>query len=303
MKATGLVVTNSQKQSLTIAVIMMMLSVAAYATQDVLVKLLPPEITIVQISFFRALFAFIPIFILGWMEYRPGLMKTTQWPLHIWRSLFSSLALLGFIGSFRLIPLAEAYSLSYSCPLFMTALSIPLLNEKVSVWGWATIMTGFAGVIVIMRPDAGLLDVGGGFALVGGMSYAISLIFVRSLTHHHRDSNTLIVTSFTLICCLLLLPFLPFNWVPMDQHTFGMLTVIGILGGSAQYAMTQAFRMAPVSKIAPFDYVSILWAVGFGYFIFGEVPEIYVILGGLMIIGSGLVILRSEKLKVAYDQN
>ncbi len=299
MNSESLVSQGSRNQSLRLAVLMMMISVATYATQDVLVKLLPPEIPVIQICFFRAVYAFIPIVGFTLIENPKTVFKTEQWGLHFWRSLFSCLALYCFIASFRLVPLAEAYTLTFSCPLFMTALCIPMLRERVPFWRWIAVISGFAGVLVMMRPGSGILEVGGMFALSGGFFYAISLIFVRQLSHHHQDSNTLIVGTFTVMSALLTLPFLPFVWQPVDVDVLPRLVLIGVLGGTAQYAMTQAFRMAPVSQIAPFDYVSLIWAVGFGYFIFHEIPDFYMIAGAVLIIGSGLLILKSEKLQTA----
>jgi drug/metabolite transporter (DMT)-like permease len=295
MSIDSLVRSDSRQQNLSFAVAMMMISVATYALQDVFVKLLPPEISVIQICFFRAVFAFVPIIALTLLENPRTVFKTDQWGLHFWRSLFSCFALFCFIASFRLIPLADAYTLTFSCPLFMTALCIPLLKEKVPFWRWVAVLTGFLGVIVMMRPGSGVLDVGGFFALAGGLFYAVSLIFVRKLSHHHQDSTTLIVSTFTLMSALLTAPFLPFVWVSLDIDSMSRLAIIGILGGTAQYAMTQALRMAPVSQLAPFDYASLLWAIGFGYFIFHDVPDLYMSLGASLIIGSGLVILRSEK--------
>lgn len=285
---------DARQQNLSLAIMMMMFSVAMYATQDVFVKLLPPEISVVQICFFRALFSFIPIGLLAFAENPGTLFKTDQWGLHFWRSLFALFALFCFIAAFRMIPLAEAYTLTFSCPFFMTALCIPLLKEKVPYWRWLAVFTGFSGVLIMMRPGAGVLQIGSLFAIAGGFFYAISLILVRKLSHHHQDSNTLIVATFCLLSVLLLLPLLPFVWQPMDLQTTLRLVLIGILGGTAQYGMTQAFRLAPVSQIAPFDYAALLWALGFGYFIFNEVPDTIMIFGGMLIVGAGLLILRSE---------
>lgn len=277
------------------AVLCMMFSVFFYALQDVLVKMLPSDMHVMQICFFRAIFALIPIFIYSLTEPSEKLLKTKNWSMHFWRSLFSSFALFCFIGSFRLIPLADAYTLSFSCPLFMVALCIPLLNEKVSLSLWLAVIAGFIGVLIMMRPGSDTLEVGGILALVGGFFYALSLIFVRKLSHQHQDSSTLIVLTFTVMSAFLTLPFLPFVWQPVDTQILWQLMTIGVLGGSAQLAMTQAFRLAPVSKLAPFDYASLIWAVAFGYLFFGEKPDTYVIAGALLIVSSGMMIMNMEK--------
>ncbi len=295
MAIASLVRRGSKQQNFRLAVGLMMVSVATYAMQDVLVKFIPPEISVIQICFFRAVFAFIPILAFAVLEDRNTMFKTEQWPMHFWRSLFSCLALICFIAAFRLMPLAEAYTLTFSCPLFMTALCIPMLRERVPLWRWIAVITGFLGVVIMMRPGSGILDMGGIFALVGGFFYSFSLILVRKLSHHHQDSSTLIVGTFTLMSAVLTLPFLLFVWQPMETEVLAKLVLIGILGGTAQFAMTQAFRLAPVSQIAPFDYAALLWAVAFGYIFFHEIPDVYVYLGAALIIGGGLAIVRSDK--------
>src|SRR5260221_2661305 len=137
---------KSPAQRLQRAVAFMMLSVATYAIQDVFVKLLPPEISVWQISFFRGIFALIPIAMVAFFEDKKPAFKTDHWKLHMLRSFFSCLALFFFIGAFRLIPLADAYTLTFSCPIFLAAFSIPLLKEKVPLANWLAILTGFCGV-------------------------------------------------------------------------------------------------------------------------------------------------------------
>jgi drug/metabolite transporter (DMT)-like permease len=295
MNISSMVRIDARPQNFSWAVGMMMLSVTTYACQDVFVKLMPSHISVMQICFFRSVFAMLPIIAFTIREDPRTVFKTDQWGLHFWRSLFSCLALFCFISAFRLIPLADAYTLTFSCPLFMTALCIPLLRETVPFWRWLAVLTGFGGVIIMMRPGYGVLEPGGLFALAGGFFYAISQVLVRKLSHHHQDSNTLIVITFTIMSGLLTVPFLPFVWQPLNAELLAKFALIGVLGGVAQYAMTQALRLAPVSKIAPFDYAALLWAVGFGYFIFHEIPHVYTVFGALLIIGSGFVIVRSEK--------
>ncbi len=270
----------------------MMLSVAMYAFQDVLVKSLPADISVAQIVFLRGIFAFIPIIALAFAENDLNL-RTSKWGLHLCRSLFSSLALICFIASFRMLPLAEAYTLTFSCPIFMTALCIPLLKEKVSLQRWLAIGLGFIGVLTMMRPGTATFQIGGGLALLGGFFYAISLIYVRALSS--TESNTLIVATFTLMSIVLSGICLPFSWTPIDHEIYVSFAIIGTLGGTAQYAMTQAFRLAPVSVIAPFDYASLLWALSLGYLVWGDLPDALMIAGGCTIIASGLYLIHHEK--------
>ena len=278
------------------AIMFMMLSVAAYATQDVFIKLLPSEISVIQICFFRGVFSFIPIIIFSRFEKKKQFLRTDSIWLHFWRSLVSTLALFCFIGAFRLIPLAEAYAITFSCPLFMTLLCIPILREKVSRQRWLAVITGFIGVLVVMQPGQEALQLGGLLALLGGLFYAISLVLIRHLSD--RDNNTMIIVTFNLMSTSICAALLPFNWEPFELEFLSHFVAIGVLGGCAQYAMTQAFRTGAVSAIAPFDYIALLWALGYGYFIWNEAPDVNTILGSVLIILAGLYIIRHERRSV-----
>ncbi|MFN7709376.1 MAG: DMT family transporter [Holosporales bacterium] len=276
----------------TAAVLFMMLSVGLYAVQDVIVKSLPTELHVVQISFFRSFFAFIPIFVIGYYERRQRIFKS-QWPIgHLVRATLSFLALLCFIHAFRTMPLANAYTFTFTAPLFLTLFSAPLLREKVSPARWGAVVVGFSGILIMLRPSGGL-SMDSLIALGGGVFYGLSLVYVRSLSS--TDSNTLIVLTFTLLSTFLSGLALPWFWQPMTLTTLALFACVGTLGGLAQYAMTQAMRLAPVSSIAPFDYAALLWAVLFDWIFFTTKPDVWMLLGGSIIIGAGLFLAKREK--------
>ena len=292
MFSNSLASLNVRQQNVNQAIGFMLISVALYASQDVLIKSLPVNLSLIQIVFFRSIFAFIPILIFALRD-NDFTFVSQKWGMHLLRSLFSSLALICFIASFRMIPLADAYSLTFSCPLFMTALCVAFLKEKVPLQRWFAVSLGFVGVLIIMRPGTTAFQIGGMVALLGGFFNAVSLIYVRALSG--TESNTLIVSTFTLMSVLLSGILVPFYWQPMDTVVLLPLVVIGILGGTAQYAMTQAFRQAPVSVVAPFDYAALLWALGFGYLFWGDLPNWYMATGCVIVIGSGMYLIQHEK--------
>ncbi len=274
------------------AVLFMMLSVGLYAIQDVIVKSLPAELHVVQITFFRSFFAFIPIFVIGYYERKQRIFKS-EWPVgHMIRAILSFLALLCFIHAFRTMPLANAYTFTFTAPLFLTLFSAPLLKERVSLARWGAVLGGFSGILIMLRPEGGL-SVDTMIALGGGFFYGLSLVYVRSLSS--TDSNTLIVFTFTLLSTLLSGLALPWFWQPMTWLTVAFFAAVGTLGGLAQYAMTQAMRLAPVSSIAPFDYAALLWAVAFDWLFFATKPDLWMLLGGSIIISAGLYLAQSEK--------
>jgi drug/metabolite transporter (DMT)-like permease len=280
------------------AVAFMMLSVGLYAIQDVLVKSLPDSIHIVEIIFFRSLFSCVVIVCIAPFESSPALWRTRRFRLHFFRCFFACIALVGFISSFRLIPLADAYALTFSAPLFLTVMAHFYLGEKIGRQRCVTVCLGFLGIIVMLRPTGNALNIGGLMALAGGFFHAVSLIQTRELTY--EDSNSLIVATFTLTCFILSGLVLPFFWSHPPLEFLENFIMIGLLGGSAQYAMIHSYRLAPVSSIAPFDYVAIIWAVAFGYYFWGHIPDFYIIIGSCLIIGGGLHLIYYERQKEKF---
>lgn len=285
-----------QDSTLLPSIFFMMLSVGTYAFQDVIVKEMACQISLRQIIFCRSLFVFIPIFCVSWISKESlwSSCRHVQKPhKHLLRAVLSFLALICFVYAFSQMPLANAYTLTFAAPLFMTALSGPLLHEVIKPHRWFCVIMGFVGVVVVARPATDAFQWASLVALFGGLVYAGSLILVRELSQ--TESNLMIVFTFTSLSILFSLPFALFSWQPLTLSQWGGLMLIGILGGAAQFAMTQAFRLSAVSLIAPFDYVALLWALAFDYLFFSYHPDWDTLLGAALIILAGLWIIRKER--------
>ena len=270
----------------------MLLAVGLFAVMDAMVKWLGEAYPTMQIVFFRSLFAFIP---LAFIIFRGNLMAAIRIrdPLgHALRALAGILAMASFFYGFGRMPLADAIAIIFAAPIFVTALSVPILGEKVRLRRWTAILVGFAGVVVMLNPGAGMLDPVAGIVLAGTLFHALAMVFVRKLAR--TESNVAIVFSFTLACTLVGAAFLPFQWVTPSATDLAVLAGIGLIGGIAQIAMTQAFRLADVSLVAPFDYTAIVWASLLGFFIWGEVPGNNIWIGVAIVMASGLYILYRE---------
>jgi drug/metabolite transporter (DMT)-like permease len=174
----------------------------------------------------------------------------------------------------------------------MTALSVPLLGEKVGPRRWIAVLVGFIGVLLIVRPDAEILSGAAPVALAGTVFYALAMIYVRKLSR--TETSTSIVFYFTLTCTIITGIFMPFLWVAPDAAGWAMLITVGLIGGLAQMTMTNALRLADLSVVAPFDYTALLWTGGFGYLIWSEVPGTNVWFGTAIVIASGIYILFRE---------
>jgi len=273
-------------------IMLMLLSVALFSAMDALVKWLGATYPTLQIVFFRSLFAFVPLSV--FLVRGGGLAGLrTQRPLqHAMRSLIGLAAVTSFFYAYSQMPLANVIAIGFAAPMFMTALSVPLLGEVVGPRRWTAVLVGFAGVLIMVRPDSGVFAGAAAIALAGTVFYALAMIFVRKLVR--TESSTAIVFYFTLTCTVISGAFMPFLWVAPDAQGWLMLITVGLIGGLAQMAMTNALRLADLSVVAPFDYTALIWTTGLGYLIWSEIPGAHVWLGVAIVIASGVYILYRE---------
>lgn len=275
------------------AIFCMTVAVALFTIMDGFIKWLGNAgYPTMQLVFFRSLFAFIPLsFVLFRGPWRRQLVTRRPWA-HLIRCAAGLTAMAGFFYSYGVMPLADAIAIGFAAPIFITALSVPLLGEKVGLRRWTACLVGFAGVLIIVRPGPGLLQSGALVALGATVCYAVAAISVRRLAR--TETNVAIVFYFTLSTTLASAAFLPWQWVTPDLTDLGLLILLGLLGGTAQLFMTEAFRQGEVGLIMPFEYTAMIWSVGMGYFIWQEIPGLPVWLGSALVIASGLYIVYRE---------
>ncbi len=273
----------------------MLAAVVLFSCMDALIKYASEDYPTGQIVFFRNLFAFLPV--IYFLRQAGGLsaLRTKRPRDHILRGIVGVIAMGLVFTSFKLLPLGEAVALTLSGPIFLTALSVPLLGEKVGLRRWSAVIAGFIGVVIMTRPGAGLFNPAALFALGGAVFYALAMISVRWLSATEPAATT--VFYFTLFATVAGALTLPFQWQTPDLGGFCLLAGIGLIGGVAQMAMTQAFRMAPASIIAPFEYLALVFAGTIGYLVWREVPDAFVLVGSAVVIASGLYILHRETVR------
>ena len=257
-----------------------------------------------QIVFYRSLLAIVPVLVfLAFRRELATAFHTKRPGRHITRGLVgvSSMAL-GFYGLTRL-PLPEAITLNYAQPLIVVVFSALFLGETVRIFRWSAVVVGFVGVVIIAWPKLTLLTsgapLGDGEAagviaiLCAATVSAVAMLQVRSLVKTERSAT--IVLWFSLTATVAALGTLPFGWAELTTTQMALLVGAGICGGVAQIVMTESYRHADVSTIAPFEYSSMILGIVIGYFAFGDVPTAYTIVGGLIVVGAGLFIIWREQ--------
>lgn len=192
-----------------------------------------------------------------------------------------------------MLPLAEATAIGFSVPIFSTILAALVLSEPTGRWRWGSVAAGFIGVLIIIRPGSGDVPLlGATVALVAALLTASVTIVIRRLGATERTSTTVFwfaVSSLVPLAALML----AFGQVH-EPATWAILAGLALAGGMAQLTLTGALRLAPVALVMPMDYTSLLWAVMFGAWIFGDLPTVWIWVGAPIIIASGLVIVWRE---------
>ena len=250
-------------------------------------------IPVFEIIFFRNAFAFVPLGLYIWRTTGFSVLKTQRPWGHLTRSAIGLSAMVCGFSALQHLPLTEATAFNFASPLFMTALSALLLGEVVGRHRWGAVLVGFIGVLIMVRPEPGHLNVVGvSLALGGAVSAAGAMVAIRQIAATEKGAT--IVFYFTLAGTVLGAVGSLFHWVTPDPLTLAMLILGGLLGGVGQLLLTEALRVAPVGVVAPFDYTQLIWATAIGFLVWGEVPHPATIVGALVVAASGVYILHRE---------
>jgi drug/metabolite transporter (DMT)-like permease len=251
--------------------------------------------------FFRSLFA-VPV-ILAWLAWQYDLthgLATGNPAGHLWRGLVGSAGMGLNFTALGLLPLPEATALGFLAPLLIVIFAALLLGEQVRAFRLGAVVVGLVGVLIMLAPRMGGLEgtgrlesVGALAALLGAVCVALAQVFTRKLVQ--TEATAAIVFYFSLIAAALSLVTLPFGWVLPGPRDAAILVGSGLLGGVGQILLTQSYRYAQTGVVAPFSYASMLFALVFGYLIFGEVPTVPMLAGAGLIITAGLFIMWRER--------
>jgi drug/metabolite transporter (DMT)-like permease len=256
-----------------------------------------------QIVFFRSFFATLPVLALfAWRGQLRRALATGSPGGQVLRGMVGVCSMwLGFFALTRL-PLPEAITLSYAQPLMVVVFSAISLSETIRIYRWSAVIVGLVGVLIVSWPNLTLLGsenglssstaVGAVAALVAATASAVALLLVRRLAK--TEPAATIVLWFSLVASLMGLLTIPFGWVPLSWEQALLLVGAGICGGIAQILMTEAYRYAEASTVAPFEYTSMILGIVSGYYFFADLPTLYTLVGGAIVIGAGLFIVWRE---------
>jgi drug/metabolite transporter (DMT)-like permease len=296
------------------AIFLKLLSTLAFTVMSACVKVIaaahPGEAVsygVGQTVFCRSLFALIPVFIwLGLKGHLSDAWVTSRPWSHVRRGLIGSAGMFTGFTALILLPLADATAISYAAPIFTVVLAAILLKERIRVYRWSAVGVGFVGVLVMLWPYlgsgslGGMQAVGAACGLLGAVCSGFATIETRKLTA--TEATGAIVFYFMLFTTLLALLTLPAGvfvpalaWRWPDLHDAALLVLMGMAGGIGQITLTESYRGADSSLIAPFDYVSMIWAILFGWFLFAELPKPAIVVGAAIVVASGIFVILRER--------
>lgn len=278
------------------------LSVMLFLMMQTCIKSAGADIPAGQITFYRSAFALVPILLyLAWLKDLPGAFYTRNPFGHFKRGVLGILSMAcGFYGLVHL-PMPDAIALGYASPLMAVIFAALVLREKIRVYRWTAVFFGMVGVIVILFPKLTLLREGGfgsseGMGAISVLMAAIlaglAMIQVRQLVASEKTAT--IVVYFSLTGAALSLFSLPFGWVSLGLTDTLLLIACGVFGGVAQLFLTESYRHAEVSTIAPFEYSSIIIGIAISYVMFGDVPTLTMLVGTAIVVSAGIFIIYRE---------
>jgi drug/metabolite transporter (DMT)-like permease len=264
-------------------------------SSDVTAKYLSATLPSIEITWIRFM-VFAGIMLPAMMPGSPLFaMQTGRLGLHLLRGVAILGSSLFFISGLRYLPIAEASATGFVAPLFVTALSIIFLSEKVGMRRWLATAVGLIGVLIILRPGTSAFHAAAVFPLVSALAWACTLIITRMMS---GTEKSITVMAYSAIVGLAILTMLvPFVWVTPTMHDIAFGVLIGIASTAGQWIVVLAFRYADASVLAPFSYTQLLWVSILGYFVFGEVPDVYTITGACFIVASGLYTAHRERVR------
>jgi len=270
---------------------LMLLSIFMFSFGDALGKFMVATYSVGQLLWLRACAALIVLLPMVW-RHRAAFMQLERPWLQLLRVTLSTLDVAAFFLATVYLPLADVITYYLASPIFVTALSPLVLREHVGWRRWSAVLVGFCGVLIALRPSSQMVSWPALIALGGSLSFALLMLITRSLrrTPDIVLASSQFAGSFTLGALMS-----PFGWVTPSIGSLGLFAAAGCISVAALLCVNRSLKLAPASVVVPYQYSMIVWAVAFGYVVFGDVPQVPTIVGAVIIIGAGFYIFLREQ--------
>jgi drug/metabolite transporter (DMT)-like permease len=273
---------------------LVLLAMLLFTCMDTIGKSLTASYPVQQVVWGRYFFSFASMLVLTPRFGVVGLARTRRLGLQIIRGLLLAAATLCMITAISVIPLADAYAITFTAPLLVTLLSIPLLGERVGWRRLAAVCVGLAGVLIVIRPGFRDIDPAMLLPLVTALCFALYQVLTSRVGAHPDETALAMLFYVALVGTAVMSALAPFVWQPVHAPDWGWMIATGALGTLGHLLLIRALWLAPASLLQPFIYSQIVWALAIGYPMFGDLPDLGMLLGGAVIIGSGLYVFYRQ---------
>lgn len=277
-----------------LGVLLALLSYTLYSFGDAMTKAFSGQLSVFEINFFINVFAVVPAMLTKPVDtkWRDTFKLSSPRLMHL-RSLAYTLATMGFIYALTTIPIAEAYSLAFLAPLFVTLLSVVVLKEHVSPMRWLLVALSFIGVLIVVRPGFRELQLGHFAAVFSAFNVAAATTILRVLSGKEKQLSIIAMNgAYQLVFCGVLMFVVGFG--ALGWFDLARLAIIGLLGGMAQILVIRGLQTASASQVGPTQYVQILWAVIFGAVFYHEFPDQLGYVGLALLVAAGVATIFSD---------
>ncbi len=292
MSSPAIATAPAQGQARLAGIGMMLLGILMFSLNDVMGKWLVETYSVGQVLLIRSAAALLVLAPFLWREKPRDLFRPNRPRLHLLRVGAAMAEVACFYWAVGYLPLADTMTFYLAGPIYVTAAAAFVLGERVSWRGWLAVLAAFVGVIVALRPSAATLTAPALVAIAGSLFYTLYLLCTRAL----RGSSNLTLTSWSFVGALLLgLAWAPFAWVTPSPRDFLLIGLLGAVALCAHVCVNHSLKLAPASVVVPYQYTMLLWAVVFGYVVFGDVPAFWMLVGAAIIVLSGLFLFLNEQ--------
>jgi drug/metabolite transporter (DMT)-like permease len=237
------------------------------------------------------------LFVAPFVRHRagPGFWRTRRLRLQLFRSSLLLAATFCFFGALRYLPLAEGSAITFLGPIIMVVLAGPMLGERPNRWRWTTAITGFLGILIVLRPGSAVFHPAALLLLAAALCNSLYYLLTRKLTGENPHTTLFYSASVGAVGLTLLLPFAAaLGALPADRDAL-LFLLLGLLAGLGHWSVTNAYLAAPASLLTPFTYLQMLWATGWGFLIFGQLPDAWSAAGMAVIVASGVALAWYER--------
>jgi drug/metabolite transporter (DMT)-like permease len=262
-----------------------------FAVNDALGKWLVATFSVGQVLLIRSIAALVLLTPFIWRD-RASFAVAPRRGMQAWRAVLATAEVACFYWAVSYLPLADVMAYYLAGPIFVTAIAGTFLGESIGWRRWTAVGVGFIGVIACLRPGSAALSWPALIALAGSFTFSLSMISTRTL---RGTSDTVLVTSQTVAALALGAVLAPLSWTPVTLRDGVLLALLGMVAMTAHVCVNRSLKLAPASTVVPYQYTTIVWAVLFGYLVFGDVPDVWMLAGAAIIIGAGLFIFLRER--------